>query len=129
MQGGSITRVALDLALATQRKTFKPLGRILRDDAGLTAEALLAALKKQTHVPRIFLRFFPVQQDAFMLLDSEFCRQHEALAFEKLGRTLCVALSNPNQRNLIRHIESVVGMEVKIFQAPWEDIQKKLNTP
>jgi hypothetical protein len=40
-----------------------------------------------------------------------------------------VALSNPNQRNLIRHIETLSGMEVKVFQAPWEDIQKKLSAP
>jgi hypothetical protein len=58
LQANAITRPVLDAALAAQRKSFKPLGRILRDDANLPPDALLAALKKQTHVPRIFLRFF-----------------------------------------------------------------------
>jgi len=124
---GAVSRENLDKALASQRKSFLPIGRILRDDFALSAEALVAALKKQTHVPRVYLRFFPVQKDAVALVDMDFCRQHEAIAFEKLGKTLCVALSNPSQRNVIRHIETQTGLEVRVFQAPWEDIQKKLT--
>ena len=129
LQASSVTRASLDLALTAQRKTFLPIGRILRDDAGLSVEALATALKKQIHVSRVYLRFFPIQQQAVALLDPEFCRQHEVIAFEKLGKLLCVALSNPTQRNVIRHIENHTSLEVKVFQAPWEDIQKKLTTP
>ena len=126
VQAKAVTRQQLDAALVAQRKTFLPLGRILRDEAALTAEALAAALKKQNSVPRVYLRFFPVQREAVALLEIDFCRQHEAIAFEKLGKMLCVALSNPSQRNVIRHIETQTSLEVKVFQAPWEDIQKKL---
>ena len=104
-----------------------PIGRILRDESGLSVDALAAALKKQTHIPRVYLRFFPIQREAVALLQEDFCRQHEAIAFEKLGKLLCVALSNPSQKNVVRHIETLTGHEVKIFQAPWEDIQKKLS--
>src|SRR3954464_14720801 len=85
---GALTREKLDQALAFQRKSFIPIGRILRDEAGLSADALAAALKKQTHVPRVYLRFFPVQRDATALLEVDFCRQHEVIAFEKLGKML-----------------------------------------
>jgi type IV pilus assembly protein PilB len=125
----SVTRETLDAALASQRKTFLPLGRILRDEFNLSADALAAALKKQTNVPRVYLRFFPVEREAVALLEADFCRQHEAIAFEKLGKLLCVAMSNPSQRQVVRHIETHTSMEVKIFQAPWEDIQKKLGAP
>lgn len=124
---GAVTREKLDQALAFQRKSFIPIGRILRDESGLTADALAAALKKQTHVPRVYLRFFPIQKDATALLDVDFCRQHEVIAFEKLGKMLCVAMSNPSQKSVTRLIETQTGLEVKIFQAPWEDIQKKLG--
>ena len=127
LQASAVTRPNLDLALTAQRKTFLPLGRILRDEAGLSVEALASALKKQTQVSRVYLRFFPIQQDAVSLLDPEFCRQHEVIAFERLGKLLGVALSNPTQRNVIRHIENQTSLEVKVFQAPWEDIQKKLT--
>ena len=123
----SVTRENLEQALAAQRRSFLPIGRILRDQFNLSVEPLTAALKKQTHVPRIYLRFFPVQKEAVSLLDLDFCRQHEAIAFEKLGKLLCVALSNPSQRNVVKHIETQTGLEVKVFQAPWEDIQKKLG--
>jgi type IV pilus assembly protein PilB len=127
LQASAVTRAHLDQALTAQRKTFLPIGRILRDESGLSVEALATALKKQTHVPRVYLRFFPIQQEAVALLEAEFCRQHEVIAFEKLGKLLCVALSNPTQRNVIRHIENQTNLEVKVFQAPWEDIQKKLS--
>ncbi|MCY3019921.1 MAG: hypothetical protein NTW87_12940 [Planctomycetota bacterium] len=122
-----MTRAALDQALAFQRKSFIPLGRILRDEAGLSVDALAAALKKQTHVPRVYLRFFPVEREVVSLLDIDLCRQHEVIAFEKLGKLLCVALANPAQRNIIRYIETQTSLEAKVFQAPWEDIQKKLE--
>lgn len=127
LQANAVTRVNLDAALASQRKSFLPLGKILRDDAGLTTEALIVALKKQINLQRVYLRFFPVQKETIALLEEDFCRQHEAIAFEKLDNMLCVALSNPSQRNVVRHIESHTGLEVKVFQAPWEDIQKKLG--
>jgi type IV pilus assembly protein PilB len=127
IQAKAVTREDLDRALVSQRKSFLPLGIILRDTAGLTLEALAVALKKQTNVPRVYLRFFPVQRETVALLDADFCRHHEAIAFEQIGKLLCVALSNPSQKNLIRHVEINTGLEVKAYQAPWEDIQKKLN--
>jgi type IV pilus assembly protein PilB len=127
LASGLITREKLDAALAAQRKSFLPLGQILRTDAGLSAEALAGALKQQTHAPRIYLRFIPIGKDVLGLLDADFCRQHEVVAFERLGTLLCVALSNPAQRNVVRHIETSTGQDVKVFQAPWEDIQRKLG--
>ncbi|HEY3321396.1 MAG TPA: hypothetical protein VGP72_13070 [Planctomycetota bacterium] len=124
---GALTRENLDQALAHQRKSFLPIGRILRDECGLTPEALAAALRKQTHVPRVYLRFFPTQREAVTLLDADFCRQHEVIAIEKLGKMLCVAMSNPTQKTVIRHIETLTGLEVRIFHAPADDIQKKLG--
>jgi type IV pilus assembly protein PilB len=123
---GALTREVLDKALASQRKSFAPLGRILRDQNGLSVDALAAALKQQTHVPRVYLRFFPVERDVVNLLEAAFCQQYEAIAFEKLGKLLCVAFANPAQRNVVRYIEVRTGLEVKVFQAPWDDIQKKL---
>jgi hypothetical protein len=126
LQAKAVKREALDAALLTQRKTFLPLGRILRDEAGLSEEALATALKKQNKVVRVYLRFFPARRETISLLDLDFCRQHEAIAFEQLGNLLCVALNDPARRNVVRFIESQTGLEVKVFQAPWEDIQKKL---
>jgi hypothetical protein len=126
VQAGAVTREHVTAALALQRKSFKPLGRILREEFGLGADALAAALRQQEHAPRVFLRFFPIANEVQHILDPEFCRQHEAVAFERLGKMLCVAFSNPNTRNLLRHIEVQTGTEVKAFNAPWEDIQKRL---
>jgi type IV pilus assembly protein PilB len=127
INAGAITRENLEHALAFQRRSFIPLGQILRDECGLSEEALANALRLQAHIPRVYLRFFPIDRKTLALLDAEFCRQHEVLAFEKLDKMLCVALSNPAQRTVIRDIETQTGLEVKVFQAPWEDIQRKLG--
>ena len=126
IQTTAATREQIDGALVLQRKSFKPLGRILREEFDLNPEVLAAALRRQELAPRIFLRFFPVSNETQHALDLEFCRQHEAVAFERLGRMLCVAFSNPNTKNLIKHIELLTACEVKPFIAPWEDIQKRL---
>jgi hypothetical protein len=123
---GAVSREALDKALVFQRKSFMPLGRILRDEAGLSADALAAALKKQTNIPRVYLRFFPVQREIVSLLEPAFCQRYEAIAFEKLGKLLCVAMANPAQRQVQRYIEDRSNLEVKVFHAPWDDIQRKL---
>ncbi len=120
------TQEQIAAALTLQRKSFKPLGRILREEFGIGQEVLAAALRRQEVAPRIFLRFFPFSGETQHALDLEFCRQHEAVAFERLGRMLCVAFSNPNTKNLIKHIELLTASEVKPFIAPWEDIQKRL---
>jgi len=122
-----ITQPKLDEALALQRKTFLPLGRILRDEYGILESDLADALRKQAHFPRVYLRFFPAPPEVLALLDPEFCRQHEAIALEKLGTLLCVAFSKPPQRGLLRQIETSTELEVKTYSAPWEDIRKKLN--
>ena len=127
VQNGTLNLKQMEDALAAQRKTFLPLGRILRDEYGLGEEALALALRQQTHTPRIYLRFFPIVAETQALLDTEFCRQHEAIAFERLGKLLCVAFSKPSQRGLVRQIETATELEVRSFQAPWEDIRKKLQ--
>ncbi len=126
VRAGAVTREQVESALILQRKSFKPIGRILREEFGLTADVLAASLRRQEAAPRVYLRFFPVSNEIQHLLDLEFCRQHEAVAFEKLGTMLCVAFSNPNTKNLLRHIEQLTGAEVKAYSAPWEDIQKRL---
>jgi hypothetical protein len=123
----AVSRENLDAALASQRKSFLPIGYILREEYGLTEEALLVALKKQTNSTRLYLRFFPAKREIVTLLDDDFCRQHEIIAFEKLGNVLCVAMANPAQKVVIKQIESMTGLEVKLFNAPWEDIQRKLT--
>lgn len=122
-----LTAKQLEDALSFQRKTFLPLGRIVRDEYGVLETDLLEALRKQVHIPRIYLRFFPSVPETVALLDPEFCRQHEAIAFEKLGNLLCVAFSKPPQRGLVRQIETSTELEVKAYNAPWEDIRKKLS--
>jgi len=126
IQAKAATSEQITAALNLQRKSFKPIGRILREEYGIAPDVLAAALRRQETAPRIFLRFFPVSKETQHALDLEFCRQHEAVAFERLGRMLCVAFSNPNTKNLIKHIELLTQSEVKPFIAPWEDIQKRL---
>ena len=49
------------------------------------------------------------------------------ISFERLGDLVCVAFSNPNRRELVDEIANLTGQEIKVFQAPWEDIRKELE--
>ena len=127
LEAGAISKAQLEQALTTQRKTFLPLGRILRDEHGLLEAALAAALRKQHHFPRIFLRFFPVVRETMAILDKEFCREHQAIAFELLGSLLCVAMNDPRKVEVIKRAQQSAHYHIQTFSAPWEDIRKKLG--
>lgn len=124
---GVVSKEAVAQALATQRKTFRPLGRILREEHGISPEALAEALRQQKHVPRVFLRFFPIDVQTLRLLDRKLCAEQEIAAFERLGDLLCVAFSNPSRRDLIQQLRTQTTFEIAPFSAPWEDIQKVLK--
>jgi hypothetical protein len=127
VQSGAINPDALEAALLTQRKTFLPLGHILRNDHGLGPDALATAIRSQGYVPRIFLRFFPIEGKVVKLLNQHVCTEHELVAFELLGDLLCVAFSNPAQRDLILQMRAETGYEIACYHAPWDDIQKVLK--
>jgi type IV pilus assembly protein PilB len=127
VSAGVVTKEVVDAALAVQRKTFRPLGRILREEHGVSPEALAEALRRQKHVPRVFLRFFPIEVQTLRLLDRKLCAEQEIVAFERLGDLLCVALSNPSRRELIQQLRTQTTFEIAPFRAPWEDIQKVLK--
>jgi hypothetical protein len=126
-KSGALAPGVLEAALAAQRHTFLPLGRILRDEHGLSCEALVAGLRLQTHLPRVYLRFFPAEEATVRLLDRRFCAEREVIAFERLGELLCVAFSNPPVARLVLQVRLETGLEVAAFQAPWEDIERKLR--
>jgi hypothetical protein len=127
IRAGVITAEQRDAALETQRKTFLPLGRILRDEHGLNDAALLEALQAQSGYTRIYLRFFPIEAPVLSLLDPPFCRAAECLAIEKLDGVLCVAFSKLPGPELLKRVEDQTGLRVRPFLAPWEDIQRKLQ--
>ena len=116
-----------DAALEVQRKTFLPLGRILRDEHGLSDAALLEALQAQPGYTRIYLRFFPIATPVLSLLDPPFCRAAECIAIEKLDGVLCVAFSKLPGPELVKRVEDQTGLMIRPFLAPWEDIQRKLQ--
>jgi hypothetical protein len=127
VESGAVKREQLEQALIQQRKTFLPLGRILRDEHGLATAALAAALRRQNYCPRVFLRFFPVETATAALLPAKFCRQFEVIAIEQLDKLLCIALSRARRGEVLKHVETVTNLEVKVFQAPAEDILRKLS--
>jgi type IV pilus assembly protein PilB len=127
VSANAVTKEAVDAALAVQRKTFRPLGRILREEHGVSPQALADALRRQKHVSRVFLRFFPVDIQALRLLDRKLCAEQEIVAFERLGDLLCVAFSNPSRRDLIQQLRTLTTFEIAPYRAPWEDIQKVLK--
>ncbi|GMV81294.1 MAG: hypothetical protein AMXMBFR7_24780 [Planctomycetota bacterium] len=127
IEAGALTEEALDAALAAQRQTFLPLGRILRDEYGVEEAAVAEALRKQGHLPRVFLRFFPIDGKAIRILPLEYCQEKEVVAFENLGDLLCVACANPTRKDLEQELAELTKLEVRLYRAPWEDIRRKLD--
>ncbi len=120
---GLISSADLDEALAEQARTRERLGEILSRRKLITEEDLINALSRQLGHPRFDPAQHAIEPAALEFVPLEFARRHNLLPVSLDEQTLVVALSDPQDVEVLDGLHSIAARghrQLKILVAPAE---------
>ena len=117
LKAGIIDELQLLSALSQQDKFGGRLARIVTDMGFAPEFAVVEALAEAFRVERAQFGLLARDPAALSKLDPEFCRANAVfpMAVRESGKTLCVAMAEPCDLELVDTIASVSGCRVKEF--------------
>jgi type IV pilus assembly protein PilB len=109
---GLVSEDDLLRALKHQHSDNKRLGELLIDLKLLSPTALLSALAKQLNVKACQLRHGLIDPNIARLLDQEEAKRLKALPLFKVGKTLTVAMAEPQSLPTIDRLSLLTGCDI-----------------
>src|SRR5213082_860864 len=113
VKAGVITDLQLKAALAEQGQWGGKLGDILVRMEFVTEEVLVRALSKQTGIPRADLTGEP-DHDALAKIAPDMAEEYGVVPVQLIddGRTMVLAMSDPNNVNVTDHLQNLTGTRI-----------------
>ena len=109
MRDGVLTQEQLDVALAAQRASGHPLGRVLKESGVITELILAKALARQLKLDFIDLRADMVDAEVAKRIPEVRARRLRALPLRVSNGTLVVAVTDPTSMNLMDDLERLLA--------------------
>ena len=113
-----ISQDQLKLALESQTRNPKKLGRILVESGAITEELLANGLARQHRIPYANLKTFPLRADVVKLLPESASRRFRAIVLEDKGDSLLVALADPLDLFAYDELTRMLKRKLSIACAP-----------
>jgi hypothetical protein len=126
LQAGVIDQSRLRAALAEQRRWGGPLGRILVDMQLISEEVLVQALSQQLHFPAINLDRRDIAPEVLDLIPGELAEQGSLIPFNKEGKFLDVAMSDPTNVGVIDELRIRTQLNVRPYLAGPKMVERAL---
>ena len=117
-----ITESDLEKALEEQKETKRLLGAILVEKGIISKKDLAEALNVQKKIGIISLGTLKIDSSVVKIIPERLSRRYLALAISKDGKTLKVAMAEPNDIIAIDTIRSITGYEVKSVRVKANEI-------
>ena len=129
LDAGLINQLQLRSALAEQERWGKPLGRTLIEMEFVSERELIEVLSQQLGVPQINLEQTQISEQVARLLDEDYCRDNELLAYalEEQGSFLDVAIATPTDPSIFEQIRVKTRCNVRPHLAGPLAIEAALN--
>ncbi|MBN1695664.1 Flp pilus assembly complex ATPase component TadA [candidate division WOR-3 bacterium] len=124
---GAITEDQLKEALKRQREEGGRLGANLIELGYVTEEQLIKALEKNLNVKGVVLSDYPLDDEVLNLISPDIAGAYECVPVEKKGKTLYLAMINPNDLQAQEDIRFRTGYEIKPLVASEKSIRKILK--
>ncbi len=129
VKAGKITEEQLTKALELQKKGDEKLGQILvRTGAISDEEELSEFIGKQLNMGALRLSDIELNPEVVKMIPSDIARRFNVIAITKLGKTLVVAISDPNNIYVLDAIKFITGYNVQPVISPEKAIQKAIDT-
>ncbi len=124
---GVITDSQLKEALKRQREVGGRLGANLIELGYVNEEQLIKALEKNMNVKGVILSECPLDDEVLNLISPETARAYECIPVEKKGKTLYLAMTNPNDVQAQEDIRFRTGYDITPLVAAELSINKILK--
>jgi type IV pilus assembly protein PilB len=129
VKAGKITEEQLTKALELQKKGDEKLGQILvRTGAISDEEELSEFIGKQLNMGALRLSDIELNPEVVKMIPSDIARRFNVIAITKLGKTLVVAISDPNNIYVLDAIKFITGYNVQPVISPEKAIQKAIDS-
>ena len=113
VQQGRLTPEQLIMFLRVQKKTNKPLGRILTEQKILTEEELKYILGKQLGIPHTWLRKGLIDPWIVNILPKEKALRFQVIPMFRVNNVLTLATADPNAIFVFDEVSRITELEVQ----------------
>ena len=128
VKAGKISEEQLAQALDLQKKSDEKLGNILiRMGIISTEDELSEFIGKQLNIGALRLSDIELNPEVVKLIPMDIARKFNVIAVGKLGKTLIVAISDPNNIYVLDAVKFITGCSVQPVISPEKAIQKAIE--
>ncbi len=128
VKSGKITEAQLQKALEMQKNGAGKLGEILVKIGAVTDENVISEfIGKQLNIGAIRLTDVELNPDIVKLIPQDIARKFNVIAVSKLGKTLIVAISDPNNIYVLDAIKFITGCYIQPVISPENTIQSAIE--
>ncbi len=129
VKAGKITQQQLAKALEIQKQTNGKLGQILVQMGAIPDENEISEfVGRQLNIGALRLSDLELNPEVVKLIPLDIARKFNVIAISKLGKTLIVAISDPNNIYVLDAIKFITGCTVQPVISPEKAIQKAIET-
>lgn len=125
----TITREQLNQALLIQKEVYpgKILGQILVDLGYVSTDELHSALGLQFQYPYIKITQYKITKEVLSLIPKEVAHRYKIIPLDKFDTILTLAMFNPLDREAIKTVTKITGLEVRVFVAGRKDLDEVID--
>ena len=127
LYAGKINSSQLQEAVEEQKHSTKKIGEILVEKGYLTQNDIIESLEYQLGFPRVDLNKYELREDIITLIPESLARKYKAIAIDKKGNTLIVAMVDPLNFFGIDDIKLYSKMEIETVMATNNEIQSVIE--
>ncbi len=129
VKAGKISEEQLAQALQSQKESKEKLGdALIRMGALSNEEELSEFIGRQLNIGALRLSDIELNPEVVKLIPPDIARKFNVIAISKLGKTLIVAISDPNNIYVLDAIKFISGHSVQPVISPEKAIQKAIDT-
>jgi type IV pilus assembly protein PilB len=129
VKAGKISDEQLARALEFQKKSDEKLGPVLVQMGAISDEDELSEfIGRQLNIGALRLSDIELNPDVVKMIPLDIARKFNVIGITKLGKTLVVAISDPNNIYVLDAIKFITGYNVQPVISPEKAIQKTIDT-
>ncbi|MEE9554887.1 MAG: type IV-A pilus assembly ATPase PilB [candidate division Zixibacteria bacterium] len=129
VKAGKITEEQLHKALEMQKDGSSKLGEILVKIGAVSDENVISEfIGKQLNIGALRITDIELNPDIIKLIPQDIASKFNVIAVTKLGKTLVVAISDPNNIYVLDAIKFITGCNIQPVISPESTILKAIET-